>query len=512
MLNSFSRPETDQQILKLIQTAGFRQPTPLQKAVIPLSIQQKDLIVESNGCQGKTVAIVTSAILKTTISKNGLQTLVLADSQPDIIKLYSTARRISIKKTRLPGISCIGQNRNTGSELRQLNRGPSLIIGSSERLIDHIRRGNINLEEVKNIFIYYPENPDSGFDKDILFIYSKLPKRHSTTLYCTHQPKDPELLKLLKKPHVFTPDDIREIRTEADLYSVQKEKTKVEMLVKIILANHVSKGIILTGNKAVLHRLRLFLSKNGRFSIIPAFGKKFGGVIPDMGFLVTDNPEQLHGNPDAGYIFLLDIHRYRNVYSSIMQPASGRSRITIIYSPNEAGYITDLEEKYKVKMNKKQEAKGTDLISEKLKSMVKKIRTEEDPELMDWYKKIIKKNVPIHLRSYIGAYLLKENSGGIAPAPPSKRMKPEKAAKQDGEFDTLFISIGKNRRVFPRDLSGMICNTLEMSNDNIGPIKVLDNYSFVDISHAYAQKAIDSLDGSDFRGRKITVNFARKKG
>ena len=50
-----------------------------------------------------------------------------------------------------------------------------------------------------------------------------------------------------------------------------------------------------------------------------------------------------------------------------------------------------------------------------------------------------------------------------------------------------------------------------MSQEDIGQVKVLDNYSFVEINPDKAQMAIDSLNGTELRGRKITVNFARKK-
>jgi ATP-dependent RNA helicase DeaD len=522
VISSFSRPETDLQIKKLIQTAGFRQPTPLQKAAIPLSILPKDLIVEANGCRGKAVAIITSAILKTPLSKNGLHTLILTGSRPDMQKLFTTAVRISSKKRKLPQISCIGLDDNIGRELRQLHKQPSIIIGSSERLIDHIRRGNINLEEVKNVLINYPADTDIGFDKDILYIYSKLPKRHSTALYCARQPEDPDILKLLKKPNILNADSVQSSEVETEVYTVEDEKAKTGALAKIILANHVSGGIILTGNRTVFTELKRILSKNGSYKLVSAFGRNFGVQNPENVFIVTDKPDDLNGRYESEYIFITEIKRFQNVYSSQIQAADSPTRLIIIHTPQEAEHIKSLEEKYKVKKNKKQDPGKADLISEKLRSIVKKIRSEEDPDVMDWYKRLIKKNVPIHLRSYIGAYLLKE-SGGFAPSFQSSRKgrassgksektKTDRSDKSDKDFATLFISIGKNRRVFPRDLSGMLCNTLEMGNENIGSIKVLDNYSFVDITHDFAQKAIDSLDGSDFRGRKITVNFARKKG
>jgi len=78
-------------------------------------------------------------------------------------------------------------------------------------------------------------------------------------------------------------------------------------------------------------------------------------------------------------------------------------------------------------------------------------------------------------------------------------------------MQTIFVSIGKNRKVFPRDLVRLFKNNLEIDQNAIGNIKVLDNYSFVDIPQKVAKKAIDKMDGMEFRGRNVTVNFAKKK-
>ncbi|HPX26968.1 MAG TPA: DbpA RNA binding domain-containing protein [Treponemataceae bacterium] len=73
------------------------------------------------------------------------------------------------------------------------------------------------------------------------------------------------------------------------------------------------------------------------------------------------------------------------------------------------------------------------------------------------------------------------------------------------------MSIGRNRRVFHRDLLSLITQAVELDRDRIGDIRVLDNYSFVQVFSEDAQKIIDVLNGYEFRGRKLTVSFSRKK-
>jgi hypothetical protein len=102
------------------------------------------------------------------------------------------------------------------------------------------------------------------------------------------------------------------------------------------------------------------------------------------------------------------------------------------------------------------------------------------------------------LRSWTIAYLLKQT---VEP----------KSRKKLTNGTTLFVSVGKNRRVYPRDLIQLLVGTGKIDRDEVGEIKVLDSYSFITVKENSAAKAIDNLDGINYRGRSLVVNFAKKK-
>lgn len=77
---------------------------------------------------------------------------------------------------------------------------------------------------------------------------------------------------------------------------------------------------------------------------------------------------------------------------------------------------------------------------------------------------------------------------------------------------SIFISIGRNRRVFPRDLLGLLISVAGLDRERIGEIKVLTSYSFVQLYAEDCEKTIAALNGYDYRGRKLTVGFSRKAG
>jgi RNA recognition motif-containing protein len=90
------------------------------------------------------------------------------------------------------------------------------------------------------------------------------------------------------------------------------------------------------------------------------------------------------------------------------------------------------------------------------------------------------------------------------PHHPRVEIDPDKAT-------SIFISIGKNRRVYPRDLVGLIVAVGGIDRERIGDIKVLANYSFVQLYTEDCQTVIDKLNGYDYRGRKLAVSFSRQK-
>lgn len=168
---------------------------------------------------------------------------------------------------------------------------------------------------------------------------------------------------------------------------------------------------------------------------------------------------------------------------------------------------------------------------EMLKNAVERVKNEEDPVELNQYKKLFKKNVPFTLRSYVAAYLAKNSTfsgrrenfrnrrdgfkgrGRFEQGEKFFRQEREPAPRIviDEELAaTVFISIGRNRRVFPRDLISLIVQNTNVERSRIGDIRVLDNYSFVQLYAEDCDKVISSLDGLEYRGRKLSCSYSRK--
>ncbi|MBO4641019.1 MAG: DbpA RNA binding domain-containing protein [Treponema sp.] len=187
--------------------------------------------------------------------------------------------------------------------------------------------------------------------------------------------------------------------------------------------------------------------------------------------------------------------------------------------------------------------------AEFLENAVEKITTEEDIDTLVELLRLFKKYVPLTRRKYVIAFMLKESlkhfhgfgrfnrnarnndrrSGRDFKNDYKSNYKTEYKAAEASNTETeerqhhprveidpdkatsIFISIGKNRRVYPRDLVGLIVAVGGIDRERIGDIKVLANYSFVQLYTEDCQTVIDKLNGYDYRGRKLAVSFSRQK-
>ena len=193
--------------------------------------------------------------------------------------------------------------------------------------------------------------------------------------------------------------------------------------------------------------------------------------------------------------------------------------------------------------NRRENEIDFDRVAEFLKASVQQVKTQEDVDVLIQLKKVFKKNVPFTLRGYLSAYLLKVATGNARrPFVPrnghenySKENYRERREEGRREFNapaeggetrhephprveidpalatTIFIGIGRNRRVFPRDLVGLLIGVAGLDRERIGDIRVLANYSFVQLFTEDADKAITALNGYDYRGRKLSVSYSRQR-
>ena len=174
-----------------------------------------------------------------------------------------------------------------------------------------------------------------------------------------------------------------------------------------------------------------------------------------------------------------------------------------------------------------------DRFEEVLLDALEKVNSKEDPFVLNEMKKLFKKNVPFNRRMYVAAFnsrssyrgrdsyhergnRLEKNASDYRNRRNQEAHSEYKAPSRRVSIDesvaaTLFISIGRNRRVFPRDLVGLLIQVAGIERERIGDIRTLENYSFVQVFKEDAEKIIGALNDYEYRGRKLSVSHSRKK-
>ncbi|MDR1655892.1 MAG: DbpA RNA binding domain-containing protein [Treponema sp.] len=166
-------------------------------------------------------------------------------------------------------------------------------------------------------------------------------------------------------------------------------------------------------------------------------------------------------------------------------------------------------------------------VEKNLTRILEKIRVEADPQILSVYRSLFKKKVSLFNRSWAAAYLLMLYDQGNSNSDRNERFHGRKFRKSrdeswnederkpyplsDEESKRLFMSIGRNRRVFPREILGLITTKTDVKREDVGAIRILDNYSFVQVRDIVADGIIEALNGKLFRGRPLTVNYARSR-
>ena len=486
----------------LFREAGYAKPTHLQQRLIPIILKDRDVAVEAEGDSGKTAAFILPLSVKLKRGKPGIKALVLTSTTENSHKVFREFGRF-VRSGKKPSIFAFGFEGQEKREHRMLSRSPDVVIGTPNKVIDHIRRGNLDFSGLQTVVIDRTENPEHpGFVEDILFIFSKLPQSKQTILISYNLEKDGEgLMSLLRRPVLLPMSTWRQLAVPVrDTFIETGEKQRLPVAIDLILAEPMGSLLI----QAADSRQATQLNRLVRARHQPA------ALLLDN--LSPQQQNKICQNFSVGKVPIL-ISTFETACSKSLRwvthvinlglpprPESYKPRSFVLQRVITLDQnFEQFKEKIKVDAEKGTPPSEDQVLKGMIGQILKRIKEEEDPETLNRYRRIVRKNVPLTLRSYFAAYLFQQSLSG------------EKRKKRSSKVTKLFLSMGKNRRVFPRDLIQLFADRLKAERSQIHDIKILDNYSFVEIDASLGERAIRELSGIEFKGRKLAVNYARKR-
>lgn len=188
LISGFAELGLRAEALTAVSELGYETPSPIQAQAIPHILEGKDILGVAQTGTGKTAAFALPLLSRVDTSLNKTQVLVLAPTRELAIQV---ADAFSSYAKHIRGFKVLpiygGQEYRT--QLRQLDRGPQVIVGTPGRVMDHIRRGTLDLSDLKALVLdEADEMLRMGFIDDVEWILQQMPENHQTALFSATMP------------------------------------------------------------------------------------------------------------------------------------------------------------------------------------------------------------------------------------------------------------------------------------------------------------------------------------
>jgi ATP-dependent RNA helicase DeaD len=563
-----ARVPSHDEVLQAFRRAGYASLTPLQQGLVPLLLKGRDAVAEVPEGSGTSTAIAALLVLALRGAGPALRVLIVLPDVESVGKVARAFARFSRTVRDAPAFVPLGEIEDARREQRRLEREATVIAGTSGRVIDHIRRGSLSFSSLETVIVREPgPGALADFVKDVQFIVAKWTERPRIVLLARPPlAEGNELVPLLHHP--LTMDVQGKGGSETALGShvavFSDGRPSAECLSRVILGMRLPPALAFFSPKTDVRGVIDVLRSRGlRAALLPPGGRQqadrrdalvalsrraldvllaplaAGAVAPDLEDLAPS------------HVLFLDFPT-----SPLRSPGGMLKRAAIIALGEREKDLGRLQEAIGVAFDRKELPDDDALLTGAIDRVLRRIQDEDKAELARLRSRI-RRQVPLLLRPLFMASLLKsllvlppaaagpqprvpstgrQRSSSLPPGPareapipprgqrgrfgrsavdaggpPEPPRTPKAEPRADGDSVQLFVSVGRNRRVYARDLTELFTEKLQLAAGDIRGVRVFDKYSFVDISRSRAAEAISKLSGLDVKGRPITVNYAKKK-
>lgn len=203
---NFQQLGIDDQMVRTLKEQGIAVPTPVQEESIPLLLDGKDVIARARTGTGKTLAFLLPILQQIDTARSYPQALVIAPTRELALQITEEARKLTGGVAGELKILAVYGGQDVEKQLRKLEGGRHLIIGTPGRLLDHLRRGTLELGGVKKLVLDEADQMlHMGFLDEVEAVISALPYRRQTMLFSATMP---EGVKQLAGNYMDKPVDI----------------------------------------------------------------------------------------------------------------------------------------------------------------------------------------------------------------------------------------------------------------------------------------------------------------
>lgn len=517
---TFEELELNQKTKRALGDMRYINPTPIQEQAIPMVLKGSDLIGQSKTGTGKTASYSLPMIEKIDMANKKVQALVLCPTRELALQVADEVRKFLKYQEGIKTIAIYG-GQSIDTQIKMLKKGVQIVIGTPGRILDHMRRKTLKLDQVRMCVLdEADEMLNMGFEEDIEAILKEVPKPRQTVLFSATMNK--KILDITKK-YLVNPKKVKIPAEELTVNEIEqisismKEAMKSETLMRLIEIYRPQKAIVFCNTKKRVDDLIEVLKQNnykaealhgdikqstrerimkrmrkGEFQILVATDVVARGIdIQDVELVLNyDVPQEeeyyVHRigrtgrNGNTGKAFTFVVGKEKSKLQSIKKYTKARIKEGSIPTLAQINQIRNAKAIEKIqKVIDKKEFSNEEILTE----LLQKNKIEE----------IAKALITIQYGK-----------------PKAEKVNEIAIKTKSGDIVKLFFNLGKKDNMKVKDFVGSIAANCGIQGQNIGKINILDKFSFVEVPSEYVEDVLQGMKGKQIKGRNCNVEIAGK--
>ncbi len=519
---NFGQLSLDKKIVSALHYMGFEEPSPIQAATIPLALAGEDIVGQAQTGTGKTAAFGIP-IVQNISDHHHIQALVLTPTRELAIQVAEELTKIG-RISRIRALPVYG-GQPIERQIKALKNGVEIVIGTPGRLLDHLNRRTIKLDQVRFLVLdEADEMLDMGFVDDIEAIMAYLPPERQTMLFSATMPRP--ILSLSKK-YMKAPKTVAITKEELTVPNIQQYyyevKDKVEGLCRLLDTDVEGKLLIFCRTKKGVDDLNAALGSRGylaeaihgdlsqfqRDRVMKRFREGSCEVL-----IATDVAARGLDIDNISHVINYDIPQDPESYVHRIGRTGryGAQGVALTFiTPREFRQLKLIERIAHTRIQRRQLPTEDNVIERQREQILSKLRTVLELDAFSPYLPIAQDILEDYGPAEALAAALKlgqEGSRALEAPEPPLRLDLQNTGARPGMV-RLFITIGRSQKVTVRDIINSIAIEADIPARDIGQISIYDKFTFVEVPEDVGEKVLAAMDKNTIKGYKVNIEPAK---
>jgi ATP-dependent RNA helicase DeaD len=523
---SFSDLGLSEPLVQTITELGYEAPTPIQASVIPLLLDGRDVIGQAQTGTGKTAAFALPILDRLDPARREVQALVLTPTRELAIQV---AEAVHAYGGGLQGIRVVpiygGQPMQ--KQINRLRSGLHVVVGTPGRVMDHLRRGTLDLTTVRTVVLdEADEMLRMGFLEDVEWILEQAPQPFQTALFSATMPNEIQRVadRFLRDPVVVeTRHKALTVPAVEQRYMNVSEQQKLEALTRILETEDTDAVLVFARTKVGAAELSEKLDARGfaaeamhgdmnqaqREAVIRQLrsGQAEIVIATDVAARGLDVERISHViNYDIPYDAESYVHRIGRT------ARAGRAgKAILLVTPRQQRLLREIERYTKQRIEPMDLPTQADVAARRaalFKQTLIKTLEEAETELGLYVQLVeeVSAESGCHIAEVAAAsaYLAHEGRPLAVPLEP----EPELVPQPEEGMVRLFVAAGREEGVRPGDIVGAIANEANVPGKAIGAIDIYDHFTYVEVPARYSRQILARMRDTEIRRRQANIRLA----